>query len=345
MSKLFLTRRQAVAGYGALLAAARSAHGQKLIGEPPDRIAPVQELINLHEVEAMAQRKLDSVTFEEIAGSERGAFERITFRPRLMIDTTKLDLSTELFGQSLFTPIMVGPVSEQKRFHPEGELAMVRGASAAKALVVVADHSSYPFDEIAAQAKTALWYQVYPESDVSKAHGRVQQAVKAGYKAICMTLGAADGFAGVDWASLDRLRQGITAPVLLKGILSPEEAQKAVGLGVQGIIVSNYAPRSITGLASPIEMLPSIVDAVGGKIPVLIDGSFRRGSDVVKALALGARAVLLGRPPVWGLAAYGAEGVQKVVELLQTEVARDMAMCGKINIKSLDRSVVRIHRR
>lgn len=345
MSKLFLTRRQAVAGYGALLAAARSARGQKLIGEPPDRIAPVQELINLYEVEAMAQRKLDSVTFAEIAGGERGAFERITFRPRLMIDTTKLDLSTELFGQSLFTPIMVGPVSEQKRFHPEGELAMVRGASAAKALVVVADHSSYPIDEIAAQANTALWYQVYSESDMSKARGRVQQAVKAGYKAICMTLGAAGDTAGVDWASLDRLRQRITAPVLLKGILSPEEAQKAVGLGVQGIIVSNYAPRSITGLASPIEMLPSIVDAVGGKIPVLIDGSFRRGSDVVKALALGARAVLLGRPPVWGLAAYGAEGVQKVVDLLQTEVARDMAMCGKINIKSLDRGVVRIHRR
>ena len=118
-----------------------------------------------------------------------------------------------------------------------------------------------------------------------------------------------------------------------------------MGMGVQGLVVSNYSPRSITGIASPIEVLPSIVDAVSGKIPVLIDGSFRRGSDVVKALALGAGAVLLGRPPVWGLAAYGAEGVQKVVELLQTEVARDMAMCGKINIKSLDRSVVRIHRR
>ena len=345
MMKLSLTRRQALAGYGAMLAGPRSSFGQKLLGEPPDRIAPVQELINLYEAEAMAQRKLDSVTFAEIAGSERGAFERITFRPRLMIDTTKLDLSTELFGQSLFTPIIVGPVAQQKRFHPEGELAMVRGASAAKALMVVADHSSYPLDEIAAQAKTALWYQVYPDSDVSKTRGRMQQAVKAGYKAICVTLGAGVDVAGVDWASLDRLRQGINVPVLLKGILSPEEAQKALGLGVQGIVVSSYAPRAITGLTSPIEMLPSIVDAVAGKMPVLIDGSFRRGSDVVKALALGARAVLLGRPPVWGLAAYGAEGVQKVVELLQTEVARDMAMCGKINIQALDRSVVRIHRR
>ena len=345
MKHLTLTRRQALLGCGSLLAASRPLDGQKLIGEPPDRIAPVQELVNLYEFETMAQRKLDSVTFAEIAGSDRVAFERITFRPRLMVDTTKLDLSTELFGQSLFAPIIVGPVSQQKRFHAEGELATVRGASAAKAMVVVAGYSSYPIEEIAAQAKTPLWYQVYAESDVSKSRARVQQAVKAGYKAICMTLGAAGDVAGVDWASLDRLRQGIAAPVLLKGILSPEEAQKAVGLGVQGVIVSNYSPRSITGLASPIEMLPSIVDAVGGKIPVLIDGGFRRGSDVVKALALGARAVLLGRPPAWGLAAYGAEGVQKVVELLQTEVARDMAMCGKINIKSLDRSVVRIHRR
>ena len=91
--------------------------------------------------------------------------------------------------------------------------------------------------------------------------------------------------------------------------------------------------------------IPSIAAAVGGKLPILIDGSFRRGSDVLKALALGAQAVLLGRPALWGLAAYGAEGVQNVVELIQSEFARDMAMCGKVNVKALDPSVVRIHRR
>jgi 4-hydroxymandelate oxidase len=322
--------------------------GQKLAGEPPGRIAPVQELINAFEFEAMAQRKLDSVAFAAIAGGDRSAFDRITYRPHMMVDTTKLDLSTELFGQRLFTPIMIGPVSQQKRFHPEGELAMVRGASAGKAAMVVADRSSYPIQQIAAQAKTPLWYQVYLEPDLKELRSRIQQAVSAGCGVVCITIGSgetASVTAGVDWTAIDRLRQGLGVPVVLKGIMSPDEAEKAVRMGVQGIVISNYSPHSVTGLAAPIEMLPSIVNATAGKFPILIDGSFRRGSDVLKALALGAQAVLLARPAVWGLAAYGADGVQKVVELLQTELARDMAGCGKINIKSVDRSIVKIHRR
>jgi 4-hydroxymandelate oxidase len=310
---------------------------QKLIGEPPGRIAPVQELVNVFELEAMAQRKLDSVAFAEIAGSERSAFDRITFRPRMMVETMKLDLSIELFGQTLFTPILVGPTSQQKRFHPQGELAMVRGAAAAKAVMVVAGRSSFPIEEIAAEAKTPLWYQVDPEPDSSEVRRRIDKAVNAGCKAVCVTIG--------DWSAIDRLRQNIKVPVLLKGIMSPEEADKAARMGVQGIVVSNYASPAISGIASPIEMLPSIAGAVGGKLPILIDGSFRRGSDILKALALGAQAVLLARPTLWGLAVYGADGVQKGIELLQTELARDMAGCGRVNLKSIDSTVVRIHRR
>jgi 4-hydroxymandelate oxidase len=343
-----MTRRQAVAGYASLLAGSPLLKGQKLAGEPPGRIAPVQELVNTFEFESMAQRKLDAGDFAEIAGSDRAAFDRITFQPRLMVDTTKMDLSTTLFGQTLFTPILIGPVLQQKRFHPQGELAMVRGASAAKAVIVVADRSSYPIEEIAAQAKTTLWYQVFPQPDMTAVLGRVQQAVQAGCKAVCVTVGTtedATSTAGVDWSALDRLRRAIGVPVLLKGVMSAEEAKKAAGIGAQGIVVSNYSGRPLTGIASAIEMLPSIADAVGGKLAILVDGSFRRGSDVLKALAFGAQAVLLGRPPVWGLAAYGADGVQKVIELLQTELAQDMAMCGKVNLKALDRSLVKIHRR
>ncbi len=355
MSRLALTRRRALACYGALMAGVPVLRAQKLAGEPPGRIPPVQDLVNASEFEAVAQRKLDSLTFAEIAGSERSAFERITFRPRLMVDSMKIDLTTELFGQSLFTPILIGPISNQKRFHPDGELAVARGASDAKAVMVVAGRSSYPIEQIAAQAKTPWWYQVYLEPDINEVRGRVQQAVKAGCKALCVTIGTAatDGAnssqqprtAGVDWNAIDRLRQGITVPVVLKGVMSPEEARKAIAMGVEGIIVSNYSARALTGIASPIEMLPSIADAVGGKVPILIDGSFRRGSDVLKAIALGAKGVLLGRPALWGLAAYGAAGVQNVVELIQSEFARDMAMCGKVNIQSVDRNTVKIHRR
>ena len=126
--------------------------------------------------------------------------------------------------------------------------------------------------------------------------------------------------------------------------MSTYEARKAVLGGVQGLVVSNYAARAIPGVASPIEVLPAVADAVAGRAAILMDGSIRRGSDALKALALGAQAVLVARPSIWGLAAYGAVGVQNVVELIQTEFARDMVMCGRVNIKSIDRSMVRIHR-
>ena len=118
----------------------------------------------------------------------------------------------------------------------------------------------------------------------------------------------------------------------------------AVQHGVQGIVVSSYAGGETGSTAASIEMLPAIADAVGGHLAVLVDGGFRRGSDVLKALALGARAVLLGRPPVWGLAAYGADGVQRLLELMQTELARDMAMCGRVNLQAIDRTVVKVHK-
>jgi 4-hydroxymandelate oxidase len=312
---------------------------QTLIGEPPGRIAPARELVNTFEFEAMAQRSLSAAAFAEIAGSDRKAFERITLRPRMMVNTMQLDLTTELFGQRLFAPILVGPTSQQKRFHPEGELATVRGASAAKTLMVVSGRSSCPIPEIAAQPAATLWYQVYPEPDADAQRRRIDQAVELGCKALCIAIG------GADWSAIDRLRHGVRIPVLLKGIMSAEEARAAIGKGIDGIVVSNYGGQAASGMAAPIEVLPAIAEAVAGKAPILIDGSFRRGTDILKALALGARAVLLGRPALWALAAYGSAGIQALLEMLQTELARDMAMCGKPNLKSLDRSLVKIHSR
>jgi isopentenyl diphosphate isomerase/L-lactate dehydrogenase-like FMN-dependent dehydrogenase len=184
------------------------------------------------------------------------------------------------------------------------------------------------------------------------------QAVKAGCKAICITTGfpfpKADAGAGpasvaalahsaLNWDLIDKMRKGINVPVLIKGIMTPKDAKTAVKRGVQGIVVSNYGGLLAPGMASSIEMLPSITEAVAGKIPVLIDGSFRRGSDIFKALAYGATAVMIGRPLAWGLAAYGTEGAQQILEMLQTEVARDMAQCCKLTLKDIDRTVVKLH--
>jgi isopentenyl diphosphate isomerase/L-lactate dehydrogenase-like FMN-dependent dehydrogenase len=295
-------------------------------------------LANTFEYEAMAQRSLSAAAFAEIAGSDRSALDRITFRPRMMVNTMHLDLTTELFGQSMFAPILVGPSGGQKRFHAEGELATVRGASAAKTAMVVSSGASYPLKEIAAQSATTLWYQVHPGPDTAAQRRGIDEAVELGCKALCITVG------GTDWTAIDRLRQGLRIPVVLKGIMSPEEARAAMGKGIEGIVVSSHGQPG-SGMAAPIEVLPAIAEAVAGKVPILIDGSFRRGSDILKALALGARAVMLGRPPLWALAAYGSAGVQTMLEMLQTELARDMAMCGKPNPKSLDPAVVKIHAR
>jgi len=297
--------------------------------------APVRELVNAFEFEAAAQRKLGAEAYQMIAGGDRAPFERMTFRPRLMVNTTRLDLTLDLFGESLFAPILVGPVADQKRFHAEGELAMMRGAAAAKAVVVISSRASYPIEEIVGQTKASTWYQVDAGPEMI---ARAQSAVKCGCKAVMLTLD------GADWQAVDRLRDAVTVPLLLKGIMNPEEAKTALDHGVKGMVVSNYNGRSYNAAAPAITVLPEIVEALGGEAPILIDGSFRRGSDILKALALGAKGVLLGRPPLWGLASYGADGVQRVLELLQTELARDMAMCGRPTLKSIDRTVVQLHR-
>jgi isopentenyl diphosphate isomerase/L-lactate dehydrogenase-like FMN-dependent dehydrogenase len=325
-----MTRRQVLASSSAML----------LRGQASSKPAPLPELLNAYEFEAAAQRKLDAATYEEIASSNRAPFDRITFRPRLMVDTIKLNLTLDLFGQSMFAPIVVGPAAEQKRFHPDAELAMARGAGAAKAVVVISSRSSLPIEQIAAQAKSTLWYQVFPEPEMI---ARARAAVKCGCKAVCLTVGASKE-PGVNWDTIDRLRDAVGVPLLLKGIMSAGEAQTAITHGVKAIVVSSYNGRSYNAAAPSITVLPAIVDAVAGKVPVLVDGGFCRGSDVLKALALGAKAVLLGRSPLWALTAYGAEGVQRLLELLQTELARDMAMCGRLNLKAIDRSVIKLHR-
>jgi 4-hydroxymandelate oxidase len=314
----------------------------------PGRIPPSDELVNALEFEDVARLKLAAPVYSTIAGGDRAAFERITFRPRMMVPTLEMDLSVELFGDTHFTPILVGPVAEQRRYHPEGELATVRGASAGRAAVIVSSRSSAPIADIAAQAKTPLWYSVYADAD--GAQTRVRQAIAAGCKAVCITIGASlkDGRPvanpRADWKAIDQIRRDVGVPILVKGVMTTQDARTAVDQGAHGIVVSNHAGVASNTLA-PIEVLPSIVDTVGGKIPVLVDGSFRRNSDIVKALAFGARAVLLARPIMWGLAAYGAEGVQAVIELLQSDIARNMGALGAPTVKALTRAMVKIHQR
>jgi isopentenyl diphosphate isomerase/L-lactate dehydrogenase-like FMN-dependent dehydrogenase len=310
----------------------------RIMKEQPGRIAPLAELVNTLELADMAERRIGPAVFADIAGTEASPFERFTFRPRLMVNTAALDLTAHVLGQELHAPIVIGPVARQKRFHPEGELAMARGASAAKALMVIPDQTSFPLEEIAPEAKAGFWYHVYGEGDIAAVQSRAQHAIGLGAKAVCVTP------VKWDWDAFDNFRKGLNAPVVLKGVLSAGEARAAVQRGVQGMVVSGSSRDAGSAVARPIDLLPAIAEAVAGKAAIFIDGGFRRGAHILMALALGAQAVLIARPAAWGLAAYGAEGVTRAVEMLQTELARDMDMCGRPNLKSIDRSIVRIHR-
>jgi isopentenyl diphosphate isomerase/L-lactate dehydrogenase-like FMN-dependent dehydrogenase len=360
-----ITRRQAMRNFALWLAASplleAADKAPKLIGEPPGRITPPDELVNVFEAEAMAKRSLPEALFAKIKGTRHEPFDRITLQPRMLEPTRNMDLTVELFGTRLFAPILAGPASRVERFHPGGETALVRGAASTKTLAVISANSSQPLATLAREATSGAWYQVYPAADMAPVLSQVTPAEQAGYSALCVTVGTPyqpAGFEGppdpahlavlgrpaMDWSVLDQLRQAAKLPVVLKGIMSPEEAQTAVDHGIDGIVVSNHGGRFLTGLAAPIEVLPGIVDAVGAKIPVLMDSDIRRGTDIVKALALGARAVLVTRPVLWGLAAYGEEGAKTVLEMLQGETARNMALCGKRTLAELDRTLVRIDR-
>lgn len=362
MSDHKVSRRQVLGSVGAVVAGtvAGSAVGSgpalaaqrqdRAPWEPPltPRVAPREELVNLLEFEEEAKRVLQPATFALIAGGDRALFDRITLRPRMNIPTTDMDLTVNLFGEDHFTPIIVAPIADQKRFHPEAELATAKGAAAGKALMIVSSRSSVPLTEIAAVAKLSFWYQVYASDSAAKA--QAQDAVKAGAKVIVVTVGAAHAASGprvatpapISWSAVDAIKQGINVPVIVKGITTPSEATAALQHNVQGIVASNFGGL-LSNKDALILALPNIVDAVGDKVPVLTDGSFRRGTDTLKALAFGAKGVLLGRPVMWGLSAYGDAGVQSVIEMAQTELGRYMAMCGRPNLKALDRSAVKVH--
>ncbi len=311
------------------------------------RVAPRDELVNVLEFEAEAAQALAADVFRLVAGGDRAAYERITFRPRMMVNCLDLHLSLDVCGLPLFAPILVGPVADQRRFHPEGELATVRGAAAGKAAVVVSSRSSHPVPAIAAAATTPLLFQAFAGDGATKVRAQAIEATAAGCTAILITVDASDATgrrpSRLDWSAVDTLRGAVSVPVIVKGVMTAAEATAAVARGAQGLVVSNYGRPTAAGQLPPLEAVAAIVKAVGPQVPVLLDGGVRRGSDVMKALASGARAVLVARPVMWGLAAYGADGVQTVVELLQTELARVMGCCGTPTLGAITASHVRVH--
>jgi isopentenyl diphosphate isomerase/L-lactate dehydrogenase-like FMN-dependent dehydrogenase len=308
----------------------------------------------------------------------REAFDWVDIIPRAVADVSSVNTSVEVLGTKMDHPIMIAPTAGHAQLHPDGELATHRGATAAKTLLIVSTVASYPIDKIAAAAEGPLWFQLYASETEDQNRELVENAQAAGCRAVTLTVDVQYnshrerilhdrnlvGTSGpnrpraprrrtqpspyaitaqaphMDWKLIDQLRGFTKVPLLLKGILTGEDAQLAVERGVDGIVVSNHGGRYLDYAPSTLEVLPEIVEVVKGRIPVLIDGGFRRGSDVFKALALGAKAVCVGRAPRWGLGAYGDAGVQRVMEILQTELVLAMGQAGRPTLDAIDRTAV-----
>jgi len=311
----------------------------------------------------------------------RDAFDRIRLQPRVFVDVSKIDTRTKLFGRELPFPILLAPTGEQGLVHPQGELATVRGAGASAALAVISAAASFPIEEIARAASGPFWCQMFIKPDRALTRSYVEHAEEVGCQALCVTAddpitGVRDkiwraqaalptirsasrtGMTSakyappqskytpivpdkVTWEDLAWLKSIARLPILLKGVLNPDDAERAVQAGVSGLIVSNHGARQLDTVAATIDALPPIVEKVANRIPVLVDGGIRRGTDVLKALAIGASAVLIGRPYVYGLAAAGAEGVSRVIDILRGELEVAMALTGRPTIASIDHSVLR----
>ncbi len=337
----------------------------------------ISQIVNLFDFEKLAVSKMANMAYEYVASGaadeftvrwNRQALDAIKLNPTVLVDVSQINTNTSLLGLDLPYPILIAPTAYHKIMHPEGELATARGAGDASAVYVVSSFTTTPLEEIARVATQPLWLQLYVRDDRHFTKDLVQEAEYQGCRALCITVdtpvaGARnrqqrvnfalphgihtphmqDAFAltkSLTWKDIEWLKSFAKIPVLLKGILNPEDAEKAVQSGVSGIIVSNHSGRNLDTVPATIEALPRIAEKVNKRIPILMDGGIRRGTDVLKAIALGANAVLVGKPICFGLACGGAEGVTKVLEILRNEFELAMALTGKTTIAEIDSSVI-----
>jgi 4-hydroxymandelate oxidase len=345
----------------------------------PEKSPPSQtpaRLVSLRDFERRAHSSMPRAAWEFInsgAGDEltvrwnEEAFQRLRLRQRVGVDLSRLNTRVQLLGRERPHPIMLSPTSNHGLVHPQAELETARGAADAGAILIVSTFSDRPLTEIARAAAGPLWHATYVMKDLGRTRDLLRAAEAARCEAICVpvdspAVGARDrehrtyrfprepvSFQDypVDywrypttWKDIDWLRAQTKLPLVLKGILDPADAERGIRSGAQAIFVSNHGGRNLDTLPATLDVLSEVADTVAGRVPILLDGGVRRGTDVLKALALGASAVAIGRPYLYGLACSGAAGVRGVVNILRNELEMAMALTGRPTIASIDRSVV-----
>jgi 4-hydroxymandelate oxidase len=331
-------------------------------------------IVTVEDYEPIAAAKLPREVYDYYAGGagaewtlreNRAAFDRWVLRPRVLIGVAERDTSTEVLGTPISLPVIAGPWAFQALAHPDGEVAVARAAAAAGTISVFSSTSSHRIEAVAAATRGRKWFQLYVHQDRGFSRDTLRRAYEAGFEAIVFTVDAPylgkrerdrrneldlqaeargqelDLDPAISWDDLAWIREDAPIPLLIKGILTAEDARIAVEHGVDGIVVSNHGGRQLDGSPAALDALIEVVEAIEGRCEVLMDGGIRRGTDVLKTLALGARAVLVARPVTWGLAAAGEAGVAHVLEILREELDLAMALCGCRSIRDVSSALVR----
>jgi isopentenyl diphosphate isomerase/L-lactate dehydrogenase-like FMN-dependent dehydrogenase len=301
------------------------------------------------------------------------AYRRWQLRPRMLVDVAACSTATTVLGHEVSMPLLVAPVALQRAAHPEGEVAMARAAKAVGTIMCLSTIATAGPAEVAAVAGPR-WFQLYVFRDEGVTRELIARVRETGYTALLLTVDApvrgnrerdlrtrfalppdiqvaSMGRGGVTpkdifdmvtpsltWRDVERISSEAGLPLLVKGVLTAEDALLSVEHGAAGIVVSNHGGRQLDGVAATIDALPEVVEAVAGRIEVLLDGGIRRGTDVVKALALGAQAVLAGRAPLWGLTVDGEAGARRVLELLQEEIQTALQLVGATSPSDVTRT-------
>ena len=302
-------------------------------------------------------------------GDNERAYDRIRIWPRVLRDVRTIDTRVSLFGKELRSPVLLAPAAYQKTMHPLGETGTTLGAGKAGVPFVVSTNTTVAIEELAGVASAPLWFQLYVQHDRSVTLDLIQRVEAAGCEAICVTVDtpvlgvrtrqlragfqlppgivtphnrSGSGARGrmdpslhspLQWDDIAWLRSVVKAKLWLKGILHPADADQAIQMGVDGIMVSNHGARNLDTLPATIDALPGVCSRVAGRVPVIVDGGIRRGTDVLKALARGATAVMIGRPYLYALSVGGEEGVARCVDLLLREFNYAMALTGRASVK------------
>ena len=337
-----------------------------------DIAASPSDLLNLHEVVAKARANLNQNDWDYIVGGveseatlrrNRMALDSLAFRPRVLRDVSKVDCSVNHFGRKLRIPVVLAPVGSLESFHVLGAEPVVRAVEEFGAGHMLSSVCDPGLEDLAAAAPKALrLYQLYVRGDAAWVDDHVERAIAHGYAGFCLTVDTAyysrrerdiakrfvtagrrrvqgRAFqAGLDWTTVKRIKDRFKIPLALKGIATAEDARIALDHSVEWIYVSNHGGRQLDHGRGSVEVLPEIVEAVGGRAKILIDGSFCRGTDIVKAIASGADLVGIGRMQCFALAAGGQAGVVRLLELLEDEVQRCMGLLGVARLAELDRS-------